>query len=100
MKNPLKRLYEFFSGVSERDSHKKAAVKPRPLSTNKNTLDYKVKTYLLEGNSITTLECIDLFHSTELRATIARLRKHMDIQDQWITTDSGKRVKRYFYQPR
>lgn len=68
----------------------------RPLSKNEDTLQFKVRTHLLDGKSITVLECMDLFHSTELRHVISNLRKHMEIHDELVTTPSNKKIKRYY----
>lgn len=56
----------------------------------------KIKEHLESGKSLTALDCLRLFHSTELRSRIAELRKVMTIHDDWVTTSDGKRHKRYF----
>lgn len=53
--------------------------------------------YLMHGNDLTTLSCQRLFHTSELRHYIARLRKrNYGIIGQWKTESDGYRFKRYF----
>lgn len=56
-----------------------------------------IQAYLIKGKSLTVLECIKKFHTTELRKTICRLKnKGMNISSDWIMEDGKKRFKRYF----
>jgi len=55
-----------------------------------------VKQHLESGKSITVIDCLRMFHTTELRTIIARLGKTMTIHDEYVTTTDGKRYKRYF----
>lgn len=71
----------------------KAAIDAEP---EKPKVREQVRAHLESGKSITVLECLRMFHSTELRHVIAELRKTMTIQDEYQTTTDGKRYKRYF----
>lgn len=56
-----------------------------------------VENYLLEGGSLTVLECWKKFHTTELRKIVSRInQKHgwKLISSDWVEFD-GKRFKRY-----
>lgn len=62
----------------------------------KNTEDLILE-YLLRGNSLTTLDCLRLFHSTEARHYIARIRKRgYDVKDKWLETENGEHIKKYW----
>lgn len=62
----------------------------------KNTEDLILE-YLLRGNSLTTLDCWRLFHTSELRHYIARIRKRgYDVKDEWLKTDNGEHIKKYW----
>jgi hypothetical protein len=58
-----------------------------------------VLAYLQTGGSLTVIECINRFHSTELRRVISRLRKagHR-IADTFENADDGAMYKRYYLQ--
>lgn len=72
------------------------AEKAKPITlVNPDSAQQKVKKHLEDGKSITVVECLRLYHSTELRGIIARLRKSMTIHDTWVEQD-GRRFKRYY----
>lgn len=53
--------------------------------------------YMKAGNKITGLEAVNLFGCICLPRRIKDLKERgVDIKDEWIVTESGKRVKRYF----
>lgn len=57
----------------------------------------QVRNYLLQGNSITQLEALNLFGSLRLSAIIFNLRKEgMDIVMERYKTPSGKYVGKYY----
>ncbi|MFA5381943.1 MAG: helix-turn-helix domain-containing protein [Candidatus Micrarchaeia archaeon] len=65
----------------------------------------KILDYLLRGNSLTTLECQKLFHTSELRHYISRISKRgYATTGKWIKIQTGSifgyggnevKVKRY-----
>lgn len=56
-----------------------------------------VKRHLESGLSITVLQCIRLYGSTELRRIVCRLRKSgMTISDKWYVDNGRKKYKVYF----
>ena len=64
---------------------------------NKATTYAKVEQYLLEGGSLTVLECWNRFHTTELRKIVSRINQRHGskiIASNWEEFD-GKRFKRY-----
>lgn len=71
------------------------------MNTNENQKDSRSQTdrildYLLTGKSITPLEALDLFGCFRLGARIADIRqKGYLVYSEFITTPTGKRVKRY-----
>jgi len=53
--------------------------------------------YMKEGHGITGLDAVKLFGCICLPRRIKDLKERgFNIADEWITTDTGKRVKRYF----
>ena len=67
------------------------------IEQNRQTTYSKVENYLLEGGSLTVLECWQKFHTTELRKIVSRInQKHgwKLISSDWVEFD-GKRFKRY-----
>jgi hypothetical protein len=46
-----------------------------PETLEKVNTENKILEYLLKGNTLTTLDCLRLFHSTELRVYISHLIK-------------------------
>lgn len=68
------------------------------MGTNKTTKYDQIRTYLLEGNSITSLEAFTLFHSTRLSAVIFKLknRDHIDIESETVRTPEGITYSRYW----
>lgn len=53
--------------------------------------------YMKQGHGLTGLEAVALFGCICLPRRIKDLKeKGFNISDEWITTESGKRVKRYF----
>lgn len=71
------------------------------MNTDENKRDSRSQTdriidYLLTGKSITPLEALDLFGCFRLGARIADIRqKGYLVYSEFITTPTGKRVKRY-----
>ena len=64
---------------------------------NQKTIYSKVENYLLEGGSLTVLECWQKFHTTELRMIVSRINKRHGwkiIVSDWVESE-GKRFKRY-----
>ena len=67
------------------------------IEQNQETTYSKVENYLLEGGSLTVLECWQKFHTTELRKIVSRINKRHGwklIASDWVEFD-GKRFKRY-----
>ena len=56
----------------------------------------KILEYLKQGNTLTTLEGVELFNSVKTNSRISDLRKlGYDIKGTPITTTTGKRIMRY-----
>lgn len=67
------------------------------IEQNRQTTYSKVENYLLEGGSLTVLECWQKFHTTELRKIVSRINQRHGwklISSDWVEFD-GKRFKRY-----
>lgn len=45
----------------------------------------RIEQHLADGKPITVKICTKLFNSTELRTAIARIRKHVEVKDKWVT---------------
>lgn len=57
----------------------------------------KILDYMLSGKAITPIEALDLFGCFRLGARIADIRqKGYLVYSEFITTPSGKRVKKYY----
>ena len=58
----------------------------------------EIENHLNSGGKLTTLDALNLFHTTELRHYIGTLRKKYGtkIVYKWIKTNSGKRIKVYW----
>jgi hypothetical protein len=54
-----------------------------------------VLAYLKAGNTITSLEALNLFNSLRLAAVIFILRKTHTIKTERVMTDTGKNIARY-----
>lgn len=54
-----------------------------------------VKIHLQAGLSISVLDCLKLYHTTELRRIISRLRRTMTITDIWYIENAVKKYKLY-----
>lgn len=49
------------------------------------------------GQRLTTQICFRLFHTTELRQYVSRLKRWgHDIRSEWTTNEKGQRFKEYF----
>ena len=61
-------------------------------------LESKILDYLEQGNTLTNQIAWALFHTTELRVYVARLRKRgIVIEDEWREdVRTGARFKEYF----
>lgn len=56
----------------------------------------RILEYMLQGNSITPIEALNLFGSFRLGARIAEIKaKGYLVYSEFVTTDSGKKVKQY-----
>ena len=56
-----------------------------------------IKKFLEEGNTITGMVALDKFGCWSLPRRICDLKETgFPIESQWITTDSGKRIKEYW----
>ena len=67
------------------------------IEQNRQTTYSKVENYLLEGGSLTVLECWHKFHTTELRKIVSRINQKYGcklISSDWVEFD-GKKFKRY-----
>ena len=67
------------------------------IEQNRQTTYSKVENYLLEGGSLTVLECWQKFHTTELRKIVSKINQRHGwklISSDWVEFD-GKRFKRY-----
>lgn len=67
------------------------------IEQNRQTTYSKVENYLLEGGSLTVLECWQKFHTTELRKIVSKINQRHGwklIVSDWVEFD-GKRFKRY-----
>lgn len=68
-----------------------------PNETSSQTQCQKILAYLQNGGRITSLSALDNFGCLRLSARIKDLRdRGHDIQSQFITVPSGKKVKQYF----
>lgn len=57
----------------------------------------RILEWMLEGHSITPLEAMDKFQTMRLGARIADIRqKGYLVYSEFVTTPSGKRVKKYY----
>lgn len=57
----------------------------------------RILEYMLQGRSITPLEALNDFGCSRLAARVADIRaKGYLVYSEFITTSSGKRVKRYY----
>ena len=57
----------------------------------------KILDYMLDGHSITPLEALNRFGCSRLAARVADIRaKGYLVYAEFITTVSGKRIKRYY----
>lgn len=57
----------------------------------------KILDYLLRGNRITGMDALQMFACFRLPARIADIEKRgYKIQSQFVTTQTGKRVKQYW----
>ncbi len=55
---------------------------------------------LQSGRKLTCLNMLQDFHCGNGKGRIHELRKtHPEIEDEWITTEGGARVKRWFIRP-
>ena len=63
-----------------------------------NTKVKKVLEYLEAGNCITDMKAVEIAQSYRLSAIIYQLRHdyELNIQDRWITPESGNRYKEYW----
>ena len=63
-----------------------------------NTKVKKVLEYLKAGNRITDMKAVELCQSYRLSSIIYTLRHdyELNIQDRWITPESGNRYKEYW----
>lgn len=61
------------------------------LSQNKQIL-----AYLEDGNTITSLEALNLFGCMRLASRISDLAQYHPIKKRWVITPSGKRVMQYY----
>lgn len=73
---------------------------PRPPSSdgiNPDSQEGRILKYLRGGNRITALEALDKFQCMRLGAVIFNLkRKNFKIEDKFVETNSGKRIKQYW----
>lgn len=61
-----------------------------------DTQHKRILEYLGSGRSLTTLEAVPLIESVKLTTRISELRRMgYIINDEWVKTPSGKRIKRY-----
>lgn len=68
-----------------------------PNETTSQIQNAKILAYLQNGGRITSLSALDNFGCLRLSARIKDLRdRGHDIQSQFITVPSGKKVKQYF----
>ena len=64
-------------------------------NTSQNT---QVLCFLLDGGRLTSWHAFFVLRCTRLASRIHDIKKYYpEIQDRWITTQSGKRVKEYYY---
>lgn len=57
----------------------------------------KILDHMLRGHRITGLDALRLFNCFRLPARIAEIQKRgFPVQSEFITTDTGKRVKAYW----
>ena len=56
----------------------------------------KVENHFLAGKSLTVKSCSSLYHTTELRVIVSRLRKHFKIKDVKCYEPDGTWYKRYW----
>ncbi len=57
----------------------------------------RILEYMLQGNAITPLEALEIFGCGRLAARVADIRaKGYLVYSEFITTSSGKRIKRYY----
>lgn len=70
------------------------------INPNESSSDSQAKrilAYMKDGHRITPIDALNLFGSFRLGARIADLRAQgHDIQSEFVTTPSGKRVKAYW----
>ena len=72
------------------------------MNINENTKTSRSQTdrileYMLQGHSITPLEALAMYGCSRLAARIADIRaKGYLVYSEFITTSSGKRIKRYY----
>lgn len=63
---------------------------------NKSTKD-KIKEMFLAGNVLTSCDTAAKFLTGDLRKFVSMLRREkLDIVDKWVTSENGKRFKRYW----
>lgn len=71
-----------------------ANINPNP--TSSSSQKSKILAYLLDGNSITPLEALELFGSFRLGARIADIKADgYDVKSEYVKLPNGKQVKRY-----
>jgi len=62
---------------------------------------YAIIEYLKAGHSLTPIEAIKIAGSMKLSSRVGELRtKGYNIQSEWIKTDTGKKVKKYWIEPK
>lgn len=60
----------------------------------------RIVDYLSRGNTLTALEGMAKLGMTDFRKRVSDARQQCyKILDNWVTTSSGKRIKRYFMKP-
>jgi len=73
-------------------------INENPVSSNSQKA--RILAYMMEGNSITPLEALNLCGSLRLGARIADLKEDgWPIESKWVITNTGKRVKSYSLYP-
>jgi len=61
------------------------------------TQEEAVENYLRAGNTLTRIECLNLFHSIELPRIVFDLKvKGVPIESEIVKGENGKRYSRYF----
>lgn len=69
------------------------------LNQSKNTGRKRVMRMLLEGQYLSSLQMAKEYDETRLGARIYELRHYngFNIQDMWVTPESGKKYKEYYF---